>query len=64
MFVSKYVQFRIVCLLQYSMNINTVEIDPLFRLTTKWRGEIARNIWLLKIFAKPSLQLQVIGMLN
>ena len=27
-FGSKYVQFRIVCLLQYSIKINTVEVDP------------------------------------
>ena len=27
-FRSKYVQFPIICSLQYSININTVEIDP------------------------------------
>ena len=28
MFRSKYVQFPIICSLQYSININTVEVDP------------------------------------
>ncbi len=27
-FRSKYVQFPIICSLQYSININTVEVDP------------------------------------
>ncbi len=27
-FHSKYVQFPIICSLQYSININTVEVDP------------------------------------
>ncbi len=27
-FCSKYVQFPIICSLQYSININTVEVDP------------------------------------
>ncbi len=27
-FRSKYVQFSIICSLQYSKNINTVEVDP------------------------------------
>ena len=27
-FRSKYVQFPIICSLQYSLNINTVEVDP------------------------------------
>ena len=28
MFVSKSVQFGIICSLQYNININTVEVDP------------------------------------
>ena len=27
-FRSKYVQFPIICSLQYSININTIEVDP------------------------------------
>ena len=27
-FGCKYAQFRIICLLQYSTNISTVEVDP------------------------------------
>ncbi len=27
-FCSKYVQFPVICSLQYSININTVEVDP------------------------------------
>ena len=27
-FRSKYVQFPVICSLQYSININTVEVDP------------------------------------
>ena len=28
MFLSKYVQFRVICSLQYSININTIKVDP------------------------------------
>ena len=27
-FGSKYMQFRIICSLQYTININTVDVDP------------------------------------
>ena len=32
-FRSKYVQFPIICSLQYSININTVGVDPPLRFT-------------------------------
>ena len=28
MFLSKYVQFRVICSLQYSIKINTIKVDP------------------------------------
>ncbi len=38
-FCSKYVQFPIICSLQYSININTVEVDPPLRFTAYLHSE-------------------------
>ena len=46
-FFSKYVQLRTICSLQYSININTVQVDPHSNLLQNGIGFVLHHVFII-----------------